>query len=173
MNLRWLWRDYVDPQLSLTPRERKILRERVIQLMFGGSNEQKKQMRGSSIGTVIPLRWIALLEAFAPSVVMLLMVLPILMFQNRLTWWFWASQVAYMAVIWIVMAFFGRYTRRPAVNIALRELGYDVCLRCGYWLRGLGQEIKHCPECGKEREPRVNTTPSPSHTRSTSTPPER
>ena len=32
-----------------------------------------------------------------------------------------------------------------------RELGYDVCRRCGYWLRGLSDTVERCPECGHER----------------------
>lgn len=34
-----------------------------------------------------------------------------------------------------------------------RERGYEVCVKCGYWLRGLGDGVKQCPECGAEREP--------------------
>jgi ssDNA-binding Zn-finger/Zn-ribbon topoisomerase 1 len=30
--------------------------------------------------------------------------------------------------------------------------GYDVCVKCGYWLKVLGEAIKRCPECGMARE---------------------
>ncbi len=26
-------------------------------------------------------------------------------------------------------------------------------MKCGYWLRGLDDAVKQCPECGAEREP--------------------
>ena len=39
----------------------------------------------------------------------------------------------------------------PHYRLAVRQLGYDVCVRCGYWLRGLDKSIKECPECGFER----------------------
>jgi hypothetical protein len=39
----------------------------------------------------------------------------------------------------------------PCVYRALRGHGYDVCTRCGYWLRGLGDDISRCPECGTPR----------------------
>ena len=39
-----------------------------------------------------------------------------------------------------------------SVYKSLREFGFDVCPRCGYWLRGLGEGVKHCPECGAARE---------------------
>jgi rubrerythrin len=34
----------------------------------------------------------------------------------------------------------------------IRLEGFDVCTRCGYWLRGLGDDVRQCPECGAERE---------------------
>ncbi|MCP4591994.1 MAG: hypothetical protein GY842_14765 [bacterium] len=40
----------------------------------------------------------------------------------------------------------------PCVHQATRQHGYDVCVKCGYWLRGLGDEIIRCPECGARRE---------------------
>lgn len=41
---------------------------------------------------------------------------------------------------------------RRAFRGAMREIGRDVCLGCGYWLRGLDDEIRRCPECGFDRE---------------------
>lgn len=38
-----------------------------------------------------------------------------------------------------------------AFRSAMREIGRDVCVECGYWLRGLGNEISQCPECGTPR----------------------
>jgi DNA-directed RNA polymerase subunit RPC12/RpoP len=46
-----------------------------------------------------------------------------------------------------------RFSYAPCVFRELREDGYDVCLRCGYWLRGLGEDIETCPECGSQRVP--------------------
>lgn len=41
----------------------------------------------------------------------------------------------------------------PCVRRATREQGYDVCDRCGYWLRGLDDTTDRCPECGARRQP--------------------
>ncbi len=38
------------------------------------------------------------------------------------------------------------------IRKAMRDVGYDLCLGCGYELRGLGSDIRCCPECGAERE---------------------
>jgi len=34
---------------------------------------------------------------------------------------------------------------------AMREIGRDVCVQCGYWLRGLDDGVTRCPECGGAR----------------------
>lgn len=39
-----------------------------------------------------------------------------------------------------------------AFHGAMREIGRDVCAECGYWLRGLDDEVTRCPECGRARE---------------------
>jgi hypothetical protein len=41
----------------------------------------------------------------------------------------------------------------PCVYRATRQHGYDVCFACGYWLRGLGDDVESCPECGAARQP--------------------
>lgn len=47
----------------------------------------------------------------------------------------------------------GRNTWIVEARQAVRDLGRDVCVRCGYWLRGLADEVSVCPECGTDREP--------------------
>lgn len=39
----------------------------------------------------------------------------------------------------------------PHYRRAVRDLGIDVCVGCGYWLHGLDDQIKECPECGLSR----------------------
>lgn len=38
------------------------------------------------------------------------------------------------------------------LRAAMRRRGFDLCSRCGYWLKGLGPEQTRCPECGAPRE---------------------
>src|SRR5436190_6525041 len=54
---------------------------------------------------------------------------------------------------WIALAWIVSFNNNRRVCVALRELGYDVCTVCGYWFRGLGVDVKNCPECGAERNP--------------------
>ena len=45
-----------------------------------------------------------------------------------------------------------RWRFAPCVYEATRAIGLDVCRKCGYWLRDLGDDVPRCPECGTERE---------------------
>ncbi|MGD2107991.1 MAG: hypothetical protein PVI86_01240 [Phycisphaerae bacterium] len=45
-----------------------------------------------------------------------------------------------------------RYRFAPCVYRALRKKGHDVCLKCGYWLRGLPDNAPRCPECGRKTD---------------------
>jgi hypothetical protein len=45
-----------------------------------------------------------------------------------------------------------RYCYGPMVRRVMRAHGHDICGKCGYWLRGLGDDVKRCPECGTRRE---------------------
>ena len=62
------------------------------------------------------------------------------------------TAVVLVMVGWMMFAM-TRLMRRPWYASAFRrELcrrGHPVCISCGYWLRGLNQKSKHCPECGK------------------------
>lgn len=45
-----------------------------------------------------------------------------------------------------------RFSYAPCVYAELRARGYDVCPKCGYWLRDLDEATTQCPECGHDRE---------------------
>ncbi|HIB66927.1 MAG TPA: hypothetical protein EYO33_17885 [Phycisphaerales bacterium] len=45
-----------------------------------------------------------------------------------------------------------RFWYAPFVYNELRNRGYEVCPKCGYWLRDLDQSIAQCPECGRDRD---------------------
>ena len=44
------------------------------------------------------------------------------------------------------------------VRREVRRYGWEVCVKCGYWLRGLPADEPHCPECGSPREPMPNAS---------------
>lgn len=47
-------------------------------------------------------------------------------------------------------------SRRRELRRAMLRYGFELCAECGYWLKGLGDDVKRCPECGAPRE----TSPS-------------
>ena len=49
---------------------------------------------------------------------------------------------------------FARHMRQT-----MQTLGYELCLACGYWLKGLDDTTDRCPECGTKREPLPESTP--------------
>lgn len=61
---------------------------------------------------------------------------------------FLAYFVAQMVTtLWVLRNIYGPHLRR-----AMRDVGWEVCIKCGYSLRGL-EDVKRCPECGAQREP--------------------
>jgi len=73
------------------------------------------------------------------------------------TWPIRVGSLGVYLVLLITLYLIMRHIRfAPCVFRELREDGYDVCLRCGYLLRGLGEDIETCPECGSQRVPLGN-----------------
>ena len=133
MKWRWLFLDYVDPQLSLSREARREVRRRA------------RAVRRS-------LRPIDVLGALIPGLVMGVVLVPWFIFLPRSPWFVLLLAFVQLTVSWVLVTLVGRIAWKPRVNAALRELGYDVCSRCGYWLRGLNDDVGHCPECGSERD---------------------
>lgn len=60
--------------------------------------------------------------------------------------------LTYLIYIFVLAQILRRFWYAPYVYAQLRARGYDVCPKCGYWLRDLDQSIAHCPECGRARD---------------------
>ena len=147
MNLRWLLFDYADPDLPLSFWKRAKLAWRRVPLRTLPSSMRREMHRGRIIGiffgvvlpvvVFVPLFNLAVAEVdlFSSGVglfVLLLVFAP--------TLWIWGCLL------------YGLFSRTEHYH-RIRLEGFDVCLKCGYWLRGLDDEISNCPECGAEREP--------------------
>ncbi len=133
MKWRWLFLDYVDPQLSLSREARREVRRRA------------RAVRQSP-------RPIDVLGALIPGLAMVVVLVPWFIFLPRSPWFILLLVSVQLPVTWVLATLVGRIAWKPRVNAALRELGYDVCSRCSYWLRGLNDDVGHCPECGSERD---------------------
>lgn len=143
MNLRWLLFDYADPDLPLSFWERNKLAWRHIPFRkLPVSLRWRRIVFGLGTGlpsiVAVPLAIMAT-TALESRIGGVGQFIPLLLLLAAPTFWIWAC-VVYGLVL------------RPEHYHRIRLEGFDVCLKCGYWLRGLGEEITNCPECGAKRE---------------------
>ena len=57
----------------------------------------------------------------------------------------------YLGLLASLFLILRRYRFAPCVYAELRGRHFDVCMRCGYWLKGLDDDVAQCPECGATR----------------------
>ncbi|MCI0348160.1 MAG: hypothetical protein L0Z53_01935 [Acidobacteriales bacterium] len=129
MNLRWLWFDYIDSEIDLTPQQRQEVKRRAMERCQ--TARPTASMQRWIIGFVLFMGAIQLLGA------PLFVLLPL--------------TVGAVGVVFVGVAYTWRGLYAPATWSALREIGFDVCPSCGYWLRGLSHDVEECPECGAPR----------------------
>lgn len=139
VSLRWRWLGYVDPALRLTPAERNAA-----------------QRRANEIGDRV--RWLR------TKVILATLLLPVAVIGGGMIAAVWLARtvhlhwslaalgyvVACVLSVWLYARLVWSWYARP-LRLALREMGHDVCVECGYWLRGLRGDVKQCPECGGTR----------------------
>lgn len=137
MNLRWLLGNFTDPQYELSRREQ-----------FRLSNEAHKRFVSTSA-----FLWRSLL-ILAPLLVCLKLL------QSLMGWLGVAGQglpyaislAVLLLLFWPWSAWMYRSLYVRPIRRAMRDAGYDLCIGCGYELRGLDTSIVRCPECGIERD---------------------
>src|SRR5437870_3313626 len=137
MNIRWLWGNYLDPEWKLSAQQRREV------YRIGRRRYLKKTHLVLTMSVLLVIA-VALLECrrFVEAALI----------SWNAPYAFHISGAAVALVIGLIAgATFGFIYVRP-VRCALRDLGYDVCVHCGYWLRGLAENAKNCPECGKPRQ---------------------
>jgi hypothetical protein len=155
---RWLLLDYVDPQLELTRAERRRVRRRAWDLGLRSARPAKPGGEQSFWDDLSEGRpWthvlIGVLQLVLPYAILLGVVVAwIKLIGIRSPWAVLAMYAIFFALSWIMIAVLWRVTWQPRVVRALRDLGYEVCVRCGYCLRGLEETTMECPECGAARE---------------------
>jgi len=142
-NWRWFIFDYADPTLPLSLYRRlRIAFQNVPIWQLPRHMRQRRWLFALGIMLLIlpvHLTWRLLFAAGAGTSLSLLLFFTVL-----------AGQIC----IWWVAGclLYGILCRREHCY-RLRLEGFEVCLHCGYWLRGLGDDVQRCPECGAAREP--------------------
>ncbi len=140
MNWRRLYFGYIDPALGLSRKQRGEVWKRAHRLPGAW-------WRLSGLGLI----FIALLEL--PIVVQIAVVnlvdpmIALDIFGELFRWSLIGALVLVVPCVWV---YHRRVWRRPVI-VALQSMGHEVCDRCGYWQKGLADDVKQCPECGTRR----------------------
>lgn len=127
-----LWPDYITPDLRLSDADRRNIR--IDALAQVQESHRWKSFVGVMLLLVVGTTWILIyFEVSGP--------------------WQTFSIVCINAVGLTAFAMFRRHAIGRFYRIAVRHKGYNVCIGCGYWLRGLDGPQARCPECGRHSEP--------------------
>jgi hypothetical protein len=134
MNIRWLWGNYIEPEWKLSRAEVRTVHRLV----------KQKHMRPAALYgmTAISLSVAYAMYSLARYVAFVYLQL----------WWSLAVTAACVLATVVISLWCFRMVYTRPVRRAMRDLGYDVCISCGYWLRGLDDATPRCPECGADRE---------------------
>lgn len=139
--LRAIWPDFIDAELPLTKKEREEI-----------TRQAWKQWSGTGRNIALSM---LLLAAWLLLMMVAIGLLDPLLARAMITLPGWLSGTAPTVGFGVIPVLGGLIFRRigfaPCVYRATRMAGMDVCLRCGYWLRGLAESEIHCPECGAIR----------------------
>jgi hypothetical protein len=140
MTVEWLspWRIAVQAPLDHRTRQRVIARAKALYK----SRPIENRLRGGAVEVAVTLAWMIAIFTVMPR-----------LDNTRLEWVTFTTAPMLFGGVLTLNWLFTRLRATPFIYRALREAGYDVCLRCGYWLRGLGDDVTVCPECGAQREP--------------------
>ena len=81
-----------------------------------------------------------------------------LMFSSRSPWaglWICITYPSAAVLICFIYHPLMRFFHRKEIRAEMSARGFELCPTCGYWLKGLGADSSHCPECGTQtRYPR-------------------
>jgi hypothetical protein len=142
MNLRWLWFDYVPREIQLDASQRTDLAHTM--RWHHHWNWTQSLAFALVLAAIIAVNiWamgpiVRLIPALSSSVVSIIL------------------RILSAVVAWVTVAWIRRSNAEPATAQALRELGFDMCIECGYWLRDLRADQSSCPECGATRSNRFH-----------------
>ena len=144
MNLRWLFGNFTDPQYKLSWRDQHRLSKAAHKKYLSW-----RRFWGFSLVVII----VPIVLAYRLGIPAVLGWLGLSGQTPAHNWAF--AIVSFLAWPYSAWVYRGLYIK--PVRRAMRDHGYVLCISCGYELRGLGDEITKCPECGTMRES-VSTT---------------
>ena len=142
--MNWVWPEYINRDLPLTKQERKEIHRDAWRLWWANKWNMALYM-------TLPAFYLLTVFFASDAGGRVATLIGAGGWMHRL---FRAGAPVALFVICFVVggAILQRSRFAPCVYRATRQRGYDICAKCGYWLRGLSDDIKRCPECGMARE---------------------
>jgi len=69
--------------------------------------------------------------------------------QVQTAWWEWViAGTVFVIALYGALLVLQRWRFAPLAREVVREQGFNVCRRCGRWLRDEPPEMSACPHCG-------------------------
>jgi hypothetical protein len=146
MNLRWLLGNYSDPEFTLSRREQREVTR------LAHRNHLSKLKLFLCTGGMLVGSWLVIGFGWEPATALIrsagIPMAPLV------------TLMVLCLVTVVVSSWLYRFIYVRPVRLAMRDLGYDICVGCGYRLTGLDDTIDRCPECGQPREPMPKKEPT-------------
>jgi len=138
MNLRWLVGNFSDPEFNLTRHEQRQVTR------LAHQKHLSKLKLGICTGGMILASWLMVGFVWEPAVALFVSIgVPY-------------AQLVTLLILCLIPCVVGAWLYRfiyvGPIRRAMRDLGYDICVGCGYRLQGLDNTVQRCPECGTPRE---------------------
>ena len=116
------------------------------------TNKERRELRRSA--------WILWTRSLRNKIIYVTLVFFLIGVASVIGWYgpnvFWQFAILLITInsglCILVFHILRRVSIAPLGRCLLRQRGIDVCIRCGYWLRDLSEDITKCPECGWGRE---------------------
>jgi hypothetical protein len=144
VTFRWLWFDFIPPELELTRQQRWRIRRCAAHLRpKSRSDPVNRKAHRYYVRIYVPIMALYFLLLICGALVDSRAI------RDR---WVLFGIPTMLTAIWVGTAYGRGKTHMPFICQALRDSGYDVCPNCTYLLFGLSDEVSRCPECGWVRE---------------------
>jgi hypothetical protein len=144
---RWLWLNHVPAGLELTPVQYSEMRRRVRGM---GPVQHRSARVGSRVGLRLAPAVAGLVITFIVWLLWLIYVRP----QGvRYVFALVGGILLFQGLLWVAIAWSINRAIAPLVWRALNDIGFRVCIECGYILDYLPLDAPRCPECGQALHP--------------------
>jgi len=129
--------DYYDRELPLTKEDRKEVRRQTWKRWFAQRvNLSLYIVVIVAVNVIAESAW----RAFKRGV-------------GQPAWWHWViAGLLIVIVLYATLLLLQRWRFAPLARRVVREQGFNICLKCGRWLKDSPRDATTCPRCGAPME---------------------